>query len=271
MHFSRTFWRKHQVSLATYQQPFRDKTALWLNAPVGAEFEDQDLSASVFWGVNLKGTLFRDAAFDDSRFFHVSMANVSVDGVIDGLVVNGVDVTAFVNSNDRWYPLRNQLSPDDEEGIRRAWSQLVAEWNSLYEFVKVLPEAVTNVSVKGEWSLRDTLRHMVFVHDKWFNWPLLGKRSFEAIGLPNTGSQGNEWPGLDLASEPRFDEVFAQRRTQVESLGRYLDGLELTQLLNEVEILENGVVPSVMCFHAVLEEEFEHLRYAWRDIEQATR
>ena len=244
---------------------------LWLNAPVAMEFEDQDLSESVFWGVNLKGTLFRDADFAGSHFFHVSMANVSVDGVINGLVVNGVDVTDYVNSHDRWYPLRNQLSPEDEDGLRHTWSQLVAEWNTLYEFVEALPAGATEVSVDGEWSFRDTLRHMVFVHDKWFNWPFLGERSFDAIGLPNTGSQGFAWPGLDLAAEPSFDEVIAQRRLHVESFGRYLDGLELARLPKEVEILENGVVPSVMCFHAVLEEEFEHLRYAWRDIEQADR
>ena len=33
-----------------------------------------------------------------------------------------------------------------------------------------------------------------------------------------------------------------------------------------VEVLENGTVPTVMCFHVVLEEEFEHLRYALRDL-----
>ena len=34
-----------------------------------------------------------------------------------------------------------------------------------------------------------------------------------------------------------------------------------------MEVPENGAVPAVMCFHVVLEEEFEHLRYALRDLD----
>ena len=245
--------------------------SVWLTAEMGQEFEDQDLSDSVFWGVDLRRSMFRDTDLNGSRFFHVSMSEVSVDGVIEGLVINGVDVTNFVNTNDRWFPLRTQLSPPDDEGIRTAWSSIASEWEKLYAHAAALPAEVQLLSVNGEWSFRDTLRHMVFVHDKWFNWPFLGKRTFDAIGLPNTGSQGREWPGLDLASEPSFDNVLAWRRMQVESFGCYLDGLALKQLPNESDIAENGVVPTVMCFHAILEEEFEHLRYAWRDIEQAAR
>jgi len=32
-------------------------------------------------------------------------------------------------------------------------------------------------------------------------------------------------------------------------------------------VLENGTAPALMCFHVVLEEEFEHLRYALRDLD----
>jgi hypothetical protein len=242
---------------------------IWLTAAVGEEFEDRDLSDSVFWGVDLRKSLFRDANLSHSRFFHVSMSEVSVDGVIDKLVVNGVDVTGFVNSHDRWYPLRNDLSPADEVGIRSAWTRLVAEWEKLYAYVADLSEEAVTKSVNGEWSLRDTVRHMLFVHDKWFNWPLRSQRTFIAFGLPNTGSQGGEWPGLDLSSSPSFDEVLAARRAHVSSFGDFVGKLSLRDLPETTEILENGSVPTLICFHAILEEEFEHLRYAWRDIERA--
>jgi hypothetical protein len=196
---------------------------------------------------------------------------VSIDGVIDRFVVNGVDVTEYINSHDRWYPLRNDLSPEDEVGIHSAWSRLVAEWDRLYALVADLSEDVPMRSIDGEWSLRDTLRHMLFVHDKWFNWPLGGRRTFTAIGLPNTGSQGGEWPGLDLSRDPTFDATLAERRVQVSSFGDFIEKLSLRELPEMSEILENGSVPTLVCFHAILEEEFEHLRYAWRDIEKATR
>ena len=60
------------------------------------EFEDRDLAESVFWGVNLQRSLFRDTDLSGSTFFHVFMNDVSIDGEIDRLVVNGVDVTDYV-------------------------------------------------------------------------------------------------------------------------------------------------------------------------------
>jgi len=238
---------------------------------MGQEFEDQDLSESVFWGVNLSRTLFRDADLNSSRFFHVSMSDVSIDGVIERLVVNGVDVTDYVNSHDRWYPLRSNLSPVDEAGIRSAWSRLMAEWEKLYTHVSGVSGDAQTRSINGEWSLRDTLRHMLFVHDKWFNWPLGGQRTFTSIGLPNTGSQGGEWPGLDLSSDPTFDVTLAARRAQASKFGDFIEKMKLSEMPDTSDILENGSVPTLICFHAILEEEFEHLRYAWRDIEHATR
>lgn len=238
---------------------------------MGEEFEGQDLSESVFWGVDLRRTLFRDADFAGSRFFHVMMSDVSVDGVIERLIVNGVDVTEFVNSNDRWYPLRNELSPSDETSLQSAWARLEVEWEKLYAHVATLPAEVHSRSVGGEWSFRDTLRHMLFVHDKWFNWPIGGQRSFTSIGLPNTGSQGGEWPNLDLSSDPSYDDTLAARRRQASEFGDFVRDMKLSELPESIDILENGSVPTLVCFHAILEEEFEHLRYAWRDIEQAIR
>ena len=121
-------------------------------------------------------------------------------------------------------------------------------------------------SVNGEWNLRDTLRHLLFAMDKWFVGPVLGERRFTAIGLPNTGSQGKDWPGLDPAADPDFAAVLAQRAEHAERFGAFIESLDFASLPETVEIDENGTVPAVMCFHVVLEEEFEHLRYATRDL-----
>mgnify|MGYP003351705591 CR=1 FL=1 len=48
-------------------------------------------------------------------------------------------------------------------------------------------------------------------------------------------------------------------------------GLDLAALPTESEVLETGTEPTLMCFHVVLEETFEHLRYAMRDLEVLTR
>ena len=60
---------------------------------MGEEFEDRDLSESVFWGVNLEKSTFRDTVLNGSTFFHSEWTDVSIDGTIERLVINGVDVT----------------------------------------------------------------------------------------------------------------------------------------------------------------------------------
>lgn len=230
------------------------------------EFEDRDLSESVFWGVKLRGSLFRDADLTDAAFFHTLWNNVSIDGEIRGLVINGVDVTDYVNAHDRWYPLRTELEPSTAEGIRSSWAKIVDEWSMLLDAVSSADPAVTSESVNGEWCLRDTLRHLLFAMDKWFTLPVLGDEECSPLGLPNTGSQDREWPGVDMTLQPTFDEVLAARSQQQRRFEQFIAELELGSLPETVDVLENGEVPSLMCFHVVLEEEFEHLRYVLRDL-----
>lgn len=237
---------------------------------VGEEFEDRDLSESVFWGVSLRASMFRDVDLSDSTMFHVNVKNVSMDGVIERLVVNGVDVTDHVNGQDRWFPLRTMLEPRTAEACRDAWTRVSTEWNGLIERAAGMPGAALLESVNGEWSFRDTLRHLVFVRDKWFVGPLLGRTQFTAFGLPNTGSRDFGWPGLDLRLDPSVDEVLAHRNRQNTEFAEWLRSLDVASLPAESHVLENGTVPTLMCLHAVFEEEFEHLRYAIRDLDLLT-
>lgn len=233
---------------------------------MGEEFEDRDLSESVFWGVNLQRATFRDADLTGSTFFHVFMKNVSIDGEIERLVVNGVDVTDHVNQNDRWWPLRDNLSPGSVEVLRESWATITAEWGALLAKVAAADPAIVNQSVNGEWSLRDTLRHLLFAVDKWFVVPVLGETSFDPMGLPNTGSQGRDWPGIDMSLNPDLAAVLAARSAQHGRFTEHIASMSIESLPATVEVPENGTVPALMCFHVVLEEEFEHLRYMIRDL-----
>lgn len=232
---------------------------------MGEEFEDRDLSESVFWGVDLKGSMFRDVDVSNSTFFHTEWNDVNVDGVINRLVINGVDVTDHVNANDRWFPLRTQLTPSTADGVLMAWRSIESEWVALCDRMRSQP-SLADASVDGEWSLRQTMRHLIFAMDKWFSFPLLGVETFTPCGLPNTGSQGLDWAGLDREADPSFDEVLGVCAAQSERFVNYLESADFATLPESVEVLENGSVPTLVCFHAVLEEEFEHLRYMIRDL-----
>lgn len=230
------------------------------------EFEDRDLAESVFWGVNLQRSLFRDTDLSGSTFFHVFMNDVSIDGEIDRLVVNGVDVTDYVNRHDRWWPLRNRLSPESVDALVDAWAALRSEWAALLERIASVDPTVADVSVNGEWSLTETLRHLIFAMDKWFVLPILGETLFSPIGLPNRSSQLGAWPGLERDAAPGFAVVLETRNAQHARFEAFISSLTMEALPDTVTVAEAGTVPTFMCFHVVLEEEFEHLRYMVRDL-----
>ena len=83
------------------------------------EFEG-DLAGAVFWGADLSGARFRDVDLSGATISHASLVNVDIDALIEHVVINGVDVTAYVNERDPWYPLRAMLRPSDPDGMRAA-------------------------------------------------------------------------------------------------------------------------------------------------------
>jgi hypothetical protein len=230
------------------------------------EFEDRDLRGAVFWDVDLSGAHFRDVNLTDVTITHARLANVDIDALIDRLVVNGVDVTDYVNERDRWYPLRAMLRTPDPDGMRTAWTSLELEWAPTIERASRLTEEQLHRSVDGEWSFVDTLRHLVFAMDKWFTVPILGDERFHPLGLPNTGSTDFGWPGLDRSADPSFDDVLAVRTRCSARFRDFLETVTAADLLREVDVLENGPRRVDECVQVVFEEEFQHHRYAVRDL-----
>ena len=230
------------------------------------EFEG-DLAGAVFWGADLSGARFRDVNLTDTKISHAWLVNVDIDALIDGLVINGVDVTAYVNERDPWYPLRAMIRPSNPEGMRAAWAALEDEWAKTITVATALPEGKLHESVDDEWSFVQTLRHLVFAMDKWFTAPILGE-PFHAIGLPNTGSLGFPWPGLDYQMTPSVSDALAVRADQATRFRYYAGSVATTDFIRPIEVLENGTNPLQECLYTVFEEEFWHNRYALRDLEQ---
>jgi hypothetical protein len=229
------------------------------------EFEDRDLGGAVFWGVDLRGATFRDVDLTDVSISHARVVNVSIDALIDRVTINGVDVTDYVNTGDQWYPLRAMLRPGDLDGMRTAWDELGAAWATTMTRAAQLPPERLHESVDGEWSFVQTLRHLVFAMDKWFTVPILGG-GFDPMGLPNTFSIDFGFPGLDLEAAPTFEEVCAVRAARADRLREFLDAAAPADLDREVDVPENGANPVRECLYTVFEEEFEHNRYAVRDL-----
>jgi hypothetical protein len=231
------------------------------------EFEFQDLSDAVFWGVDLRRATFRDVDLLGARISHARLVDVVIDAEIDRLVVNGVDVTAYVNERDEWFPLRSQLRPTEPDAMRHGWQAFVAAWDGAIERAQRLPEEQRRASVDGEWSFIETVRHLAFATDKWFTVPILGG-DFHPMGLPNSGSADFGWPGLDGDADPTLEDAVAAWRERAERLREHLDGVEPAALTTEVAVLENGPNAVRDCIGVVFEEHFHHLRYALRDLDR---
>lgn len=231
---------------------------------MGQELEG-DLAETVVWGADMSRSRFRDVNLTGTVMRNVWLVDVDIDGLVDRLVINGVDVTDYVNGRDPWQPLRGMLRPTDVAGARATWAELGRVWADTIERARALTDEQQHQQVNGEWSFVQTLRHLVFAIDKWFTVPIAGA-GFHAIGLPNNGSMQVGFPGVDLTSDPTFDAALAVRAERSARFASFLDALTDDELAREVDVMENGTVPLIECLYTVFEEEFEHRRYALRDL-----
>lgn len=230
------------------------------------EFEFRDLSGAEFFGIMLNGASMRDVDFTGVRMFGVRLHDVEIDGQVDRLVINGVDVTDHVNEHDPWFELRSRIQPTEAATMGADWARFVSAWEDTIDRASGLSVEQQHESVGGEWSFVQTLRHLVMATDKWFTAPVLGE-PFHPIGLPNTGSLDSPFPGIDLTSDPGFDETVAVWRERAARLATYLDGLGQDAVAVEVDVIENGPHALHDCVGVVFEEHFQHLRYARRDLD----
>lgn len=229
------------------------------------EFEG-DLTEAVFWGADLSGATFRDVNLSNANISHAFLVNVDIDALVENVVINGVDVSSYVNERDPWYPLRTVLAfPSAPGDIRKSWALLEAEWAKTIARARALPEARLHESVNGEFSFVETVRHLVFATDKWFMVPVLGE-SFHPIGLPNKGSLGFPWPGLDYELKPSVAEALAARADRSARYRDFTASVKAEDLTRRIDVLENGEHPLLGCLHTIIEEEFWHNRYAVRDL-----
>src|ERR1700704_692950 len=110
-----------------------------------------NLAGAVFWGADPSGARFRDVNLTDAKISHAWLVNVKIDALVDNMVINGVDVTAYVNERDPWYPLRGMLHPSDPEAMRATWAALEDEWAKTIARAQALPEDALHESVNDEF------------------------------------------------------------------------------------------------------------------------
>jgi uncharacterized protein YjbI with pentapeptide repeats len=85
--------------------------------------DDDDLRGATFVAADLSGAVFREADLSGVRMHGVLLVDVELSGLVQGLVVNDVDVGPLIEAElDRRHPERELLRSNEPEGLRRGWA-----------------------------------------------------------------------------------------------------------------------------------------------------
>src|SRR5690348_6164066 len=134
------------------------------------------------------------------------------------LRVNGVDVIPLVDAElNRRFPGRADRHAADPDGLRVAWAAIERAWVATQERVAAMPAGTPDVSVGGEWSFAQTLRHLVMATDTWLGRAILEiARPYHPVGQPDGGAARS---GLDMSvfntATPPYAEVLDVRAGRV--------------------------------------------------------
>jgi uncharacterized damage-inducible protein DinB len=248
--------------------------------------EDYDVSqrGATFHGHDFEGALFDDCLMPNARFKNVDFrgarmrgslfVDVELTGEVQGLTVNGVDVTAYVEAElDRRDPERVKMRPSDAAGFREAWDIVERRWAETVARARRLDPEALHERIDGEWSFVETLRHLVFATDSWVRRVILGEPSpYSPLDLPHE-DMGNQ-PGVpnDKDARPSLDEVLALRRDRMASVRQVVDELTDERLTEQTVAVDAPGYPAPQPYPVadvlltVLNEEWMHRLYAERDL-----
>lgn len=225
---------------------------------------------------DLGGLEIRDCEVSGLKIVDCLGADVSLGGDFEHLVVNDVDVTAYVEGElDRLNPARvlarEAVTP---VGYRAALDALEAQWDATLERARLLPEATLHERVDGEWSFVETQRHLLMAGDAWLGNAVLEEDApYSPLGLPYDGMPADavQKLGLTIDATPTLDEILVPRLARLATMRREVDGLTEAELdrvcgRKPADLYPDKEYVVRHCLTVVLKEEAEHHRYAVRDL-----
>lgn len=235
--------------------------------PEPRTFHGENLRRASFRAVDLSGAVMRGIDIDG--------AEIDSPWLLEGpgsLTVNGVDVAPFVDAElDRRFPGRGLRRAEDPDGLRDAWAALETAWQRVIERAGALPDDGVDASVGGEWSLAQTMRHLVMAIDTWLGKAVLERREpYHPLGLPDDSfaTDGNDASVFTGGVAPFAEvvEAFADRMGMVQAFLAAAGADDLTVERRNPHAPEVAET-TLSCVRTILEEGWEHLRYATRDLD----
>jgi hypothetical protein len=240
----------------------------------GSTFDRVDLTTAEFYGADLSHARFREVDLHNVVMRGVELIDVDIDGAIENVMINGVDVVPLVEAElDRRDPDRPKMRPTDPAGFREAWDIVEVLWDGTVARARTFEPELLHESVDGEWSFIQTLRHLVFATDSWVRRAVLGDPApWHPLGLP--WDTAPDFPGTprDRDARPSLDEVLELRRDRMAGVRAVIEGLTEESLAADTEPVEGPgwpppqSFPVSKCLLVVLNEEYHHRLFAERDL-----
>jgi hypothetical protein len=127
------------------------------DVPVTRFVQQPDYEGAEFIDLSMASATFREVDLSGARMHGVLLFNADIDGTIDGLRVNGVEVMPLIEAElDRLHPERLRLRPTTPETMRDAVDVIEELWHATVRRASTLPEEAVYRSVNDEWSLAQT-------------------------------------------------------------------------------------------------------------------
>jgi len=228
--------------------------------------ESDDLAGAEFVGANLRGARFVESDLSGVVMRGIDLQGADIDApwIVEpggSLKVNGVEVSGFVEDElNRRFPGRAERRAKDPDGLRAAWAAVERTWATALERVASMPSGTADVSVGGEWSFAQTLRHLVHAIDLWFGRSVLEREDFHPLGL-SYGVAGS-------TDHPPYAEVLEAHASRFGMVRDFIAAATPAELDTARKNPHNANPETTRsCLHVILEEAWEHYRFATRDLD----
>lgn len=236
--------------------------------PMRVDFKGASLIRSSFSGATIRFSNLTDLVVQECDVGGLSID--SHDLFFGTLFVNGVDVVPLVDAElNRRFPGRELQNSRTPEGLRESWEAVQEAWAKT---VDETPAQLRDARVGTEWSLAQTLRHLILATDAWLvSGVERQEKPFHPIGQIFTGAAEGGFDMSIFREATGFDEILSVRAERQQFVTDCLATVTEAQLEEERANPwdpEGDWQPTVGdCLRVILEEEWAHLRYIRRDLD----